>query len=408
MRIVNWIGRFAAVAVLVAGVFAGSEREELLRSADEIVRQLGELRGMSARSPLAKGIKSREEIRAYILDRLESEYPRETVENEARLLRHLGLIPADLDLYSFLLELMTEQIAGLYDPFEEILYIADWVPPALQRPVMAHELTHALQDQYFDLDRFMKRVEEDDDRTTAQTAVFEGEALLAMLIWSLPAGVGDPARLPDPVQLHLSQLPLMRAEFPVFASAPSYLQYAMLFPYAWGARFVQAFLRRHPWSEIGRLYRQVPESTEQILHPEKYFEVPDPPRRVELDPSDGWPPGFQQTLYRNVLGEFALQRLLAQYLDEGQAEAAAAGWDGDRVEWRRSESGAEALFLATVWDSEADAAEFARAWQEAVLRRVGDGTWDCSPDQVCSRPVGGRSWVVRQRGDRVTVLEFRQ
>jgi hypothetical protein len=408
MPIAGWF-ICSAAAVLTAGpVNASSDLDELLRSADEILPQLAEIRGMPARSPLAKGVKSREEIRTYLRERLESEYPPQVVEAETRLLRHLGLIPPDLDLYSFLLELMTEQIAGYYDPFEEIFYIADWLPPPMQRPVMAHELTHALQDQYFDLDRFMTPVEEDDDRTTARTAVFEGEALLTMLMWSLPEGVRDPARLPDPVQLHLAQLPLMKSEYPVFASAPAYLQQAMLFPYAWGARFVQTFLRRHPWPEIGRLYRQMPESTEQILHPEKYLETLDPPRRVELEESDAWPTGFGETIFRNVLGEFALQRLLAHYLDERTAEEAAAGWGGDRIEWRRAESGAEAMFLVVVWDSEADAEEFARAWRKVVDRRVGEGAWTCVPDLTCARQVSGHSWRVRQSGDRVTVLEFQQ
>ncbi|GAB4118582.1 MAG: hypothetical protein Kow001_18360 [Acidobacteriota bacterium] len=408
MPVAAWLIGSAAAFLIAVPAAAGSDVDELLRSADEILPQLAEIRGMPARSPLAKGVKSREEIRSYLLERLESEYAPEEVEKEARLLRHLGLIPSDLDLYAFLLELMTEQLAGYYDPFEETLYLADWLPPPMQRPVMAHELTHALQDQYFDLDRFMTRVEEDDDRTTARTAVFEGEALLTMLMWSLPAGVRDPDRLPDPVQLHLSQLPLMKSEYPVFASAPAYLQEAMLFPYAWGARFVQAFLRHHPWPEIGRLYRQMPESTEQILHPEKYLETPDPPRQVEIEDSDTWPAGFGERVYRNVLGEFALQRLLAQYLDERTAEQAAAGWDGDRVEWRRAESGTEALFLAAVWDSETDAAEFARAWRQAVDRRVGEGEWTCVPRNTCTRQVGGHSWRVQRSGDRVTVLEFQR
>jgi hypothetical protein len=383
-----------------------SDVETLLRSVDEIVADLARMRGMPPKGPIARGVKSKEDIRAYLVGRLAEEYPREEVEIEARVLRRLGLIPEDLQLYDFMIELMTEQIAGYYDPFEDVLYLADWLPPLMQRPVLAHELTHALQDQYFDLDRFMARVDGDDDRTAARNAVFEGEAILAMLGFAMPGEV-DVRRFPDPVELHLSQLPLMEAEYPLFAAAPAYIKLSMLFPYAWGARFVQRFLQEHPWSEIGRLYEAMPESSEQSLHPHKYFDEPDPPRQVAISGFEGLPEGFDEVLYSNVLGEFLLRQALAQHLTPAEAEVAAAGWDGDRLELRRHTSGAEALIFRSIWDSPDDAREFAGAWRAAADRRLGAGGWECSGEDAYFREVDGRRWTVRVSGEWVEVLEIR-
>ncbi|MGW8180077.1 MAG: hypothetical protein ACWGQW_15150, partial [bacterium] len=147
--------------------------QELLDSAEEILAVVSELRQLQIKQPVKKGIQSKSDIRAFLLKRINEEYPQEEVQKEERLLRRLRLIPDDLDLYTFMPTLLTEQLAGYYDPDSGTFYIADWIPFVIQEPVMAHELTHALQDQHFDLAKLLERTEGNDDQTLARSALIE-------------------------------------------------------------------------------------------------------------------------------------------------------------------------------------------------------------------------------------------
>jgi len=329
--------------------------ESLLSSADEVIREVAKIRQVAIPPEFRKGVRSKEEIRSYIVKRVAEEFPRKEIEAEERLLKKLRLIPSDLDYYPFMLDLLTEQIAGFYDPEDDTLYIADWIPPELQKPVLAHEIAHALQDRIFDLETVLSPVEGNDDETLARSALIEGEGLLVMLAYNLEPFGRKLTDLNDIAAMNRAQLPLMEQEYPTFARAPNYLKETLLFPYSYGADFLMSFLRNHPWKEVDGLYRAFPISTEQVLHPEKYFDTPDLPTPVEFP--EGVPES-NRVVFQNTLGEFSLSLVLQTYLGREQSEAAAAGWDGDRVRLTEDASGAETLELVTVWDTRADAEEF--------------------------------------------------
>src|SRR5439155_19012222 len=156
-------------------------KEALLAAADEIIRQVSALRGLKAKGPLARGVLSRDAIGQKLKERLAKEYTPEEVRGEARVLKRLGLLPPDADYEKLILDLLMEQVAGFYDPFAAKLYIADWLPLEMQRPALAHEIEHSLQDQHFDLKRFASPIKDDGDKQLAHSALVEGDATAVML-----------------------------------------------------------------------------------------------------------------------------------------------------------------------------------------------------------------------------------
>jgi hypothetical protein len=275
-----------------------------------------------------------------------------------------------VDVRRLFLDLLSEQVAGYYDPDSSALFVLRGADAQLLRPVMAHELVHALQDQHTRLNAVLK-LRHDNDRRSAGHAVFEGQAVLAMIRVVNPSVTPEElGRLAGAMSAALGQ-----ANTPALARAPRFVVAGLLFPYAEGASFVLAFeeLRRsaaeQPFGE------RLPVSTEQILHPDRYT-ARDVPRRVSF----AAPAAGDTVLHEDNFGEFELREAMRAWgLPEHVAVAAAAGWNGDRFRVLGTPSGT-VVQLAAAWDSEADAADFAtriragwsaRAarWSDAATRR---------------------------------------
>ena len=192
-RRVSRISRWLRVlcCVLSLGVFGGIARAqsptlalpapsappnaEFLRAADEVLAEMCRILALPAKAPLKKTIRTSAEIRAFVVRQMEEDKEPEKRYADRKTLEKLGLIPRDFNLDGFLVDLLTEQIAGLYDPKSQEFYIADWIPAAEQRQVMSHELTHALQDQYFGLDKWAEAAKPNEmaaDRAVRAIAVF--------------------------------------------------------------------------------------------------------------------------------------------------------------------------------------------------------------------------------------------
>ena len=385
-----------------------SAADELRRSADTVLARVSALRKLPATNPVETGVRSRDEIRRYVLARMAEEYPAEELDLDRRFLVKLGLIPDSLDYRGILVQLLTEQVAGYYDPKTGALYVADWVPVEEQLPVMAHELAHALQDQHFDLDKLLEGVEGNEDATQAHVAVVEGEGLGLMLEYVLEPLGQSFLDIPDIVQMQKDQMADASQSFDVFRRVPAFFQEALLFPYVQGARFLQHHVRRDGWPGVDRIYADLPRSTEQILHPEKYASPRDDPTHVEpppLPPSLG---GRWERIYRNVLGEFMLRLVLDEFLDEYPARDAASGWDGDSVQLYQAPDGELALWIRSVWDTEQDAVEFFDAYQKLIRLKYSQAEPQEAPGEAPAR----RLWrtetdtlFLERVGRRVDLLE---
>jgi hypothetical protein len=178
--------------------------------------------------------------------------------------------------------------------------------------------------------------------------------------------------LPDLVFVMRSQLTLMESQFAVFREAPVYLKETLLFPYGYGAAFLQkARANGQPWSAVDKIYSDLPESTEQIMHPEKYFVSRDKPKVIKSEElvgslGDRWHEG-----YSAVLGEFSMFLLLKVQLPEARARKAAEGWGGDRVVLVDEAQGQGSfVLLDSTWDTDQDAEEFRQALEEWLPVRL--------------------------------------
>lgn len=350
-------------ALACAGQPARSQTSaDVHRILGDVIPRIEKTVGLTFKSPPNVAVRTRQQVRAYLQDKLAHDLPPATLEHVETAYRLFGLIPDTLDLRKLLVALYTEQVAGYYDPDSTTLYVIDGTDPAQLRLVLGHELVHALQGQYVPLDSLLSQ-EHDDDRRTAAQAVMEGQATLA----SLAAMVSDSmlAALPkDFTDLAREQIQQSQSQMPVFSSAPRVVKESMLFPYLAGADFMRWFDQTYP--DTVPFGARLPVSTEQIMHPERYRHGDEP---VTLRfPSATW--------YDDDLGEFGSRMLLTQLSgSETLGSAGALGWGGDRYGIFAADS-AKALVWWSVWDTPRAADRFAdllrKQWphrQDAAGRR---------------------------------------
>ncbi|MCU1279846.1 MAG: hypothetical protein JWM53_3392 [bacterium] len=385
-------------------------KDALLAAADEIARQVAGLRGLSLKAPLQRGVLSRDEIGAKLKDRIGKEYTADEIRQEARVLKRLGLLPADVDYEKLLLDLLMEQVAGFYDPFAGKLYIADWLPLEMQRPALAHEIEHALQDQHFDLKKFATPIKDDGDRQLGHSALVEGDATAVMLEFQAQS-MGLP---PDQLSELIAQMgkTLMSGAFgsntPQFDKAPPFVKETLMFPYLTGLLFVESVRRSSPWSKVDDIFKSPPESTEQVMHPDKYANREHP---AKITPAPIAALGTRKEVRRDVFGELVMKILFATAppppatavskkagsgatLDvdvAGLAEKAAAGWGGDReVAYADAEGPVTVVDLST-WDTEGDAKE-----AELVAQRL--------MQKLADADSGHDDWLVARDGDKLLLI----
>ncbi len=304
---------------------AGKNSPEFLATADEVLHDMSEITGWQMKSPLKKSIRSREEIHAYVLKQMNEEKDAKERYASTRSAEAFGLIPKNFNLESFLVDLLTEQIAGLYDPKAHEFYIADWIAPEEQRMVMSHELTHALEDQYFRIEDWVKAARPNDDAEMAREAVLEGSAMAAMLDYMLKDKGLKLRDLPDidPALFvgDLSQTPMLK-------KAPPFIKDSLMFPYFSGLTFSMPILKADGYHGFDSVFAKPPANTQQIMHPEVYRSgtIPKP---LKLELPGNFVDASWSRLEENSMGEFGWKEVLKQFLDEDRAKQLSAAWDGD-------------------------------------------------------------------------------
>jgi hypothetical protein len=302
--------------------------------------------------------------------RMKKYWPEAEVRAEEIAYAQLGLLPAGTDLEAILLSVLEEQVGGYYDPGTDTLFVLGDMPRSLAPILMVHELTHALDDQHFSIDALIDRAGGDSDRSDVAGAVVEGSGTLVMtryVLLEIMAGRLSPDSIKD-----LTASEAGRAE--KLMSSPPVLQRALLASYVLGQTFalrgnLLKVAQATPSADLDRMFRDPPASTEQLLHPEKYWDesAKDLPLPVTLPDlastlGDGW-----KRTGGGRLGELTMAVLTgAEAVDFTSAEAAmparwtneaASGWGGDQ--WQTYVNGDRRVsVLATVWDTPKDASEF--------------------------------------------------
>ena len=348
-------------------------KADFMQAADEVLAQMSDILKLPVKEPLKKSLRSKQEIRDYLVR--EEKEDKNDAERYAddKALEAFGLIPKDFPLDSFMLDVLTDQVAGLYDPKGKEFYIADWIPIDEQRAVMAHELTHALEDQSFHIDPWIKAARPNDDAELARDSVSEGSAVAAMVDYSLREEKMSVRDIPDVTVVIRSGAIAEMDKDPKLSKAPVVIRDELLFPYLAGTFFSQQFLKEHTgWADFKMVFASPPVSTQQILHPSLYFSGVKPeavsfPEWATIAPKD-W-----KLLEENVMGEFGLAEVLKTFLGQQRADGLSPAWTGDRYAVFEDQKTKDTpLVFRLALDKEEDAARFCGQYSEALELKYKD------------------------------------
>jgi hypothetical protein len=358
-----------AVVVLCLAVVtwraAASHGHDLTARVAATVPKVERAVGLSFKHPPKVEVRSKDQVRAFLERQFDDPRQARELAGTAAAFKLLGLIPDSLDLRKESENLLTEQIAGFYDPKTKVLYVIQGETDDMLDQVVPHELVHALQDQYVNLDS-IENAEGDDDRLLAAQAVFEGQAVYEQLV-IMTGNANFAARLPEMWDRLRETIRDNRSSMPEFAKAPPIIQEVTIFPYLSGLEFIKRYEDHFPKKVP---YADLPTSTQQVLSEAAYFgQSRATPLRVTLPrPSSG------TIRYENTLGEFQTRVYLNEQLnDQNAAIRGAAGWAGDRYQVL-DVPGGTAMIWVSVWDNTIDAAQFADLLSQTADHRFGAST----------------------------------
>lgn len=350
-------------ALACGGGGAGGQSGPYASEVAEATKRVEHAVGLTFKRPPRVEVRTKAEVRTFLEQQFATTRAAKAIAGTEAAYKLLGMIPDTMNLAAEMKGLLAEQIVGFYDPKTKVLYIRDSANSTEVGQVITHELVHALQDQYINLDS-IQSAEGDNDRSSAADAVIEGQAVFDQLV----VASGNPnfvAAIPGGWDAIRENIREAKSSMPVIANAPMVLQETLIFPYLSGAEFVHDFKAREPGNQP---FLDMPVSTTQILHPlADYFGKRDWPVHVTLPP----PPRGLHVQYDDNLGEFETRLFLFQHLnDQAAAIRGATGWAGDRYEVVQTPGG-PALAWATVWESAVSAAQFRNLLQQAVAQRYG-------------------------------------
>lgn len=364
------------IAVAVLGTILACRApagEKLTQPAAEaavtaVLPELEAIRGLTFKRTVPVKVVDDAKARAYALARFKRMTPEAKIAADTKAYQLLGLVPPGTDILKTMLDVLEEQAGGFYDPETKSFYLLDDMPPMMTGPLTTHEMTHALEDQYYDIDGRIEKVLDDDDAAFAVAALAEGSASLTM-------GVAI-AKLDAKAREAMADSEAGRAE--KLDAMPGVLRRQLLGPYILGALFLArgdlaSLAGGYPQADAKAAWDKMPRSSEQILHPEKYWDPAkrDEPLTVTIpDPSkvlgDGW-----TRAGGGVLGELTIGGLVGAIAPTAQdteamvrasrwTNPAATGWGGDRYElWTKGKTAV--VLLLTRWDTPGDATEFEAA-----------------------------------------------
>src|SRR5437588_2817189 len=419
-----------------AATNAAARNTALIAATQEVLKETSDLRQLSILRPVQSSTQSRAEIERAVVKNLDEDISPADMHAAEVTLKKLGLVPQDFQYRALMVRLLTEQVAGYYEPKTRQFHLADWIDVDGQKPIMAHELTHALQDQHFDLRRFEHWPKGDSDAELAAHALIEGDATLAMVLYVS----SNPMR----ALMFLKSLGAAGVDTKELDQAPRVLRESLLFPYQEGLNWTRALYKRGGWTEVSQAFQTLPQSTEQVMHPEKYFAheapvkvtLPDitsllnaPSQKAEIrglrsevreqstassfnSISLHSTPATWRHLASDVNGEWGTYLLLDQFLKSPtESRRAAAGWAGDRYAVYESSNGQVVYVSVSAWDTENDAREFYAAYgKRTELRYPGSDAMNSALDQqkqVLTKRfrTSEGTVVIELRGARVLTIE---
>ena len=391
-------GSFLPKGQAQTGAASRTQHAAVVSMTAEMLRETSELRELSILRSVKSGAQSRTEIERMVIKNLDTDTTPAEMHAAEAVLKVFGLAPKNFAYRTFLIKLLAEQVAGYYDPKVQQFYLADWIELEGQKPVMAHELTHALQDQHFNLKRFENWPKGDSDAQLAAHALIEGDATLAMKLYM--------QKHPLVTFAYLRSLDGLGEAMEQFNHAPRALRESLLFPYQQGSDWAEHLYNRGGWQTVSQAFKKLPQSTEQILHAEKYFSYEAPQKIVLPDFKSVLGPTWKR-IDDDVNGEWGTYLVLDEFLNDATvSKRASAGWGGDRFSLYEAGKPNE-FFVAqlTAWDTPLDAREFFDAYAKRTSQRYMDAKeLNSTPDRIeWQTSTGGVA--LELRGSRVAIVE---
>ncbi len=353
------------MAACAALLYAAASRPAVFADVDQILAGLSRITGLKIHKKVPSAMITRDEVNQYLKQRVKEEVKPQELRAEELALKKFGLVPPDYDLVKSTIDLLTEQAAAFYDFKKKQLFVADWASPAMQDVALVHELAHALADQNFNLERFIKAASKSDDGSLARVAVMEGQASWLMTEYMARKAGQSLANSPALVESMTRVVEAGSSEYPQFEKAPLYIRETLMFPYTAGALFQQAVFQKMGQAGFAELFRRPPVSTQQVLHPDKYFDkvTPSSPAEPQLPSSKGF-----SSVIDGSLGELDFSILLRQYEGKEKAAEVAPHLRGGAYRvWERKADKRAVLAFAAEWDSPETARKFLQLYQD-VLR----------------------------------------
>jgi hypothetical protein len=391
---------------LLGAVFAPAQpgdSAKLCAQIPPLADQLTKISGMRLRHPVPCDFITKAKIKEFLNKRVKEVAKPEDLRAEELTLKKFGLVPADFDLAKNTIELLTEQAAAFYDYDRKKLFITDTTSSETQEPVLAHEVAHAIADQNFNLAKFIKGGRQSDDGATARLAVMEGQATWLMselLARKMGQSLKDSPTL---LAMMSGATDGGAGQFPVFDNSPLYLRLTLVFPYTKGMLFQNSVFERDGQNGFAEVFRKPPVSTQQIIHPEKYFSGVKP---TEPDlPRPNLPKGYK-SLVGGSLGELEHTIMLEQYSGKERAAELAPHWRGCVFDLEENKkAGRVVLLYAVEWDTEDAARQFFAAYRKQLAKKWKQMTVATETDDAITGTSDDGRFELRRKGAVVSSME---
>ncbi len=418
------------------------QAEELFHSVDEILDFDSKQTGLPIKKEVKRKLTSRDEVVSYLTKHLNDEDTKRLRRSEL-VLKKFGLLPHDFNLETFLVALLREEVAGYYDPKTKTVNLLDWVPIEEQEPVMAHELTHALQDQSVGLQKWMRKGEKDlgeirkdptpadienDEMDNAREAVIEGQAQAMMFQYAIAPTGHSITNSPALVDAMEGETLTGTPGTTVFNEAPIFMKESLTFPYSYGMEFVIKLMQKGGKEKaFAAVLQNPPHTTRQIMEPETYLSG----EKIEPMRVPDFKHDFKdyEKFDIGAMGEFDVAVLIEQYAGKSLSKHLYPEWRGGyyyaakpKPDAKSDPAGTATLGLLYVsrWSSADKAAEFAGIYARSLKQRYkkADGIGDSASDKAAENPEssdllkGRHAWttedgavVIEEQGDTVLVSE---
>ncbi len=432
----------AAAHATAETIVSPKEAKELFRSVDEILEFASQDTGLPIEHKVKRRLTKRDEVQSYIEKSMKDDKDAKRLERSSAVLKKFGLLPRNFDLPAFLVTMLREQVAGYYDAKTKTVNLLNWVDAEQQKPVLAHELTHALQDQSFGIEKWMKGSTgdtdkkkndpspadiENDEESSARQAVIEGQAMVVLLDYSLAPTGKTMLESPQIVEALKQGMLEGTADSPAFRDAPIFLKEELTFPYRYGLDFTGALLQAGGKElAYAGAFKDPPKTTREIMEPKTYLahEKLEPMKMIDMekdfknyDPFD-----------IGAMGEFDVDILVEQYAGRDEATAIYPEWRGGyyfagkpKADKSTDKSAPIGVLYISRWSSAAKAAEFAAVYAKSLAQRYqkrqalgtdGKVAEDAPPVDSWRTLRGRHGWlteegavVIEVRGDAVLISE---